>query len=355
MLQHFDAAEYLVWIDADAIITNLDFDVSGIFNDKDIYMSKDINGWNAGVFAVKTSDIGRSFLERVMDLYPQYRNAGFREQSCMAHLMDCVQPYKDSVCCIPARTWNSYDPIYGKTPRDNIFQSGDFILHLPAASKDYRVRRFTEIISKLYTTESIRGAILFVTRLSRPNTDIARIYPSISDNFTDYHWLVYVDHTKTMTPTALNDIVKTDNNVIVNHDLAKNTKFFVEAIYSAFTSDYAKRSKWLYVLDDDNIVHPDLKKVIEEAPAADLIISDLDDRRPNTSIARPRNLSANHCVGSVDFASCLFSTAYPVLDFDIMRTADISCDGALVKFYLENKAAIYYSNRIAGYYNKLRS
>ena len=53
LLAHFDNYDMVVWMDADAIIANYDFDISTIFNDKDIYMSKDINGWNNGVFALK--------------------------------------------------------------------------------------------------------------------------------------------------------------------------------------------------------------------------------------------------------------------------------------------------------------
>ena len=152
MLQHFDAAEYLVWLDADAIIANLDFDVASIFNDKDIYMSKDNNGWNAGVFAVRTSHRSRAFLNRVLELYPQYRKAPFREQSAIAYLLD--HDYRDAVLeVVPTTTWNSYDNVYhgGQT---NIYKDGDFILHLPAENQlpktypPYREKRFFEINSK---------------------------------------------------------------------------------------------------------------------------------------------------------------------------------------------------------------
>lgn len=148
MLSHFDDFDYVVWMDADATIVNMDFDIAELFGDKIIYMSKDINGWNNGVFAVKTGDIARNFLEDVNRLYPEFKHAKFIEQTCMGHLMDTK--YKEYVCQVPAKKWNCYDNVY-KHYIDNEFCNGDFILHLPGegglpkTNPPYRIKRFTEI------------------------------------------------------------------------------------------------------------------------------------------------------------------------------------------------------------------
>lgn len=148
MLSHFDGFDYVMWMDADSIISNMDFNVSELFNDKVIYMSKDINGYNAGIFAVKVCNVGKSFLEEVDSSYTVFKNIRFKEQACMSRLMDTK--YKQYVCQVPAKKWNCYDDVYMRKI-DNIFEDGDFILHLPAENQlpktnpPYRVKRFTEI------------------------------------------------------------------------------------------------------------------------------------------------------------------------------------------------------------------
>lgn len=148
MLSHFNDFDYIMWMDADAIISNMDFDVSELFGEKVIYMSKDVNGYNAGVFAIKVCDIGKNFLNEVDCLYYAFRRSVFREQSCMSYLMDTK--YREYVCQVPIKKWNCYDNIYPHFI-DNIFEKGDFILHIPAkklhpkTNPPYRVKRFTEI------------------------------------------------------------------------------------------------------------------------------------------------------------------------------------------------------------------
>lgn len=151
MLSHFDGFDYIMWMDADSIIANMNFNVSELFNDKIIYMSKDVHGYNAGIFAVKVCDIGKNFLKDVDSLYSVFRNKRFREQGCMSYLMDTE--YDKYVCQVPVKKWNCYDDVY-TCKIDNIFEDGDFILHLPAENQlprtnpPYRVKRFTEINRK---------------------------------------------------------------------------------------------------------------------------------------------------------------------------------------------------------------
>lgn len=154
VLQHFQDSDYIMWMDADAFIVNQDFDVGTLFGDKDIYMSKDCHGWNNGVFAVKTSNISREFLNDCINAYPQFRRARFKQQSCMGYFMDTK--YKQYVQQVPVRTWNSYDDIYGGPDNlDNPYHDGDFILHLPdqrtlnRIKPNYRTVRFGELLKRM--------------------------------------------------------------------------------------------------------------------------------------------------------------------------------------------------------------
>ena len=160
LLSHFNDAQILVWMDADAIIANYQFDIASVITDKDIYMSKDVNGWNAGVFAVRTSDISKRFLQSVITGYQQFKYARFKQQSCMGYLEDTS--FAQYVCQVPAKIWNCYDPIYPQEI-DNPFKAGDFILHLPNQKylnkihPDYRKHRFQSILNGQPVTVLHRG------------------------------------------------------------------------------------------------------------------------------------------------------------------------------------------------------
>ena len=150
LLDHFNDAQVLFWCDADAIIANYNFDVASIFTDKDIYMSKDVNGWNAGVFAVRTSQISKQFLIRTIQGYDDFKNTLYKQQACMGYLLDTS--FAQNVCQVPIKLWNCYDPVY-RHEIDNPFSPGDFILHLPAEKAlnrlhpDYRKWRFQTILN----------------------------------------------------------------------------------------------------------------------------------------------------------------------------------------------------------------
>lgn len=151
VLKIIKSYDYVFWVDADAIISNLNFNVSTLFDDRDIYISKDINGYNFGIFAVKNSKAGIEFLMHIDASYIKFRKAKFKEQSAASHFIEAkfLQQTKE----IPAKKWNCYDDVYSQKI-DNIWEKGDFILHLPAENllpktvPPYRVKRFTEILDE---------------------------------------------------------------------------------------------------------------------------------------------------------------------------------------------------------------
>lgn len=151
MLEHFDGFDYVVWMDADACIANMDFDIKTIFSgesSKSIYISRDCYILNSGVFAVKTNEVSRKFLEDINGGYDKYKDSGFKENTCIDILLN--GKYKEHVFLVPIKKWNSYENVYNHSI-NNEYSSGDFVLHLPdedslpKTNPPYRVKRFTEI------------------------------------------------------------------------------------------------------------------------------------------------------------------------------------------------------------------
>ena len=132
--------DWVVWMDADAMPTNLEFDLEKYLSGvkEPLVMAKDINGYNAGVFAVarRARDWMLKIAERRNLRVYQRR---FREQQAM----------EDSIwageirCHVPPLEigWNDYIPsLYNRTLDRNVYERGrSWVLHLPAANDGRRL------------------------------------------------------------------------------------------------------------------------------------------------------------------------------------------------------------------------
>ena len=204
---------------------------------------------------------------------------------------------------------------------------------------------------------SSMNTIAIVTRLSRTDTDVEAIYHSIAENFYSFKWLVYVEHGHTTVPEVLATIAQVDPRVIINNELTRDGAkdvYFTAAVRHAFNTEVARESRWLYVLDDDNIVHSNLRGIVDAAPEVDLVVSDLNDRRGVHCIDKPRNLTANNCIGRTDYASVLCSPKFFHDHIHDINTQTKASDGELVQSYLRHGARVWYSERVGGYYNHLQ-
>ena len=131
MLQQYD---WVVWMDADAMPVNMDFDLAGYLGavNEPVVMGKDINGYNAGVFAVNWKT--REWLLDMDCRRSQYTRR-FREQQCMSDSFD----RGEMQCHVPSLEigWNDFLPsLYKRRPDQidrNVYRKGvSWVLHLPA-------------------------------------------------------------------------------------------------------------------------------------------------------------------------------------------------------------------------------
>lgn len=132
--------DWVVWMDADAMTTRLDFDLAEYLSDVEepLAMGKDINGYNAGVFAVERRARGW-MLEIAERRNLRVYQRRFREQQAM----------EDSIwageikCHVPPLEigWNDYIPsLYNRTLDRNVYERGrSWVLHLPAVKDGRRL------------------------------------------------------------------------------------------------------------------------------------------------------------------------------------------------------------------------
>lgn len=126
----------IIYIDADALVTSLDFDIEAAFGDARpqglFKVTEDEDGVNSGVVLLQDGPLVRRLLDLIWMFDADIHN-GTWEQYALKTLMDQSQAVRRHVTIEPdPRRFNSF-PIerrrFHRTPEPNIWHPGDFICH----------------------------------------------------------------------------------------------------------------------------------------------------------------------------------------------------------------------------------
>jgi hypothetical protein len=157
IMNEVDYGEVALVLDADTYITNHLIEVeSFVDNDHDLYLTKDINGINSGVFIVKMTAWMQNFLNYI---YNSIQSGNFDcEQNAIEQYINVFGLERIKIVEHPAFNSypiNFYAPSYGKigyqegdyvekpTRKQGAWQLGDFILHAPGLTIEKRIEIFT--------------------------------------------------------------------------------------------------------------------------------------------------------------------------------------------------------------------
>ncbi len=143
--------DYIVWIDSDAIFTNLEKqfeDYINLYPNKSLFVCNDIGGWqlNTGVMVLKNTNWMRNVLNLLwqMDHIPHSKAA---EQSSLIQLLEMNDP--DFV------NWHVFDQKdFNCHPKSH--SQGDFILHMMGLSGEERLETFKRWNNKLGINDKIK-------------------------------------------------------------------------------------------------------------------------------------------------------------------------------------------------------
>ncbi len=161
--QEFERHEtrFCLWIDSDALIYNRDFDIRSLIKPgKDLYLSNDCHGLNAGVMLWKNTRPNKRLLDRIWKS-TRYLNHPWWEQKALSELVASdFQGIQDRLETIPQKLFNAYDyALYQKDHSPGQLDENSFILHFPGLSHEVRKREMEKYLHEAWSPTPARLAI----------------------------------------------------------------------------------------------------------------------------------------------------------------------------------------------------
>jgi hypothetical protein len=141
--------KYFMWIDADALIYNMNFNLESILStNKNFYVSKDLNNFNLGVFIIKNNEFSLNLLKKIYSM-TEYDHHIWWEQAAFIDLFEKNYNFiQDNVEIVEQCILNAYDYRYYGSNENNIghYNKDSFVIHFPALSYDLRFSLINKLL-----------------------------------------------------------------------------------------------------------------------------------------------------------------------------------------------------------------
>lgn len=147
--------DWLVYLDADILITNLTKKLEDIIDDNyNFIWSRDCHAENSGVIFIKgKNEWSERFLDDVWNIdqnHPEYNPVchfgNTQAEQTALKVSSRKSEFSGQIKTVSQKQFNCYlYNLYARSSEtEGNWEKGDFILHLPACSKDQRIDIFTE-------------------------------------------------------------------------------------------------------------------------------------------------------------------------------------------------------------------
>lgn len=146
-------ADVFMWIDADAVILNLDFDPLTFLDEShDIYMVRDFNNLNSGVMMLKNNEYVKNFLKTLWNKTEYIDSASWENEAIIQMYKANELDLQNHIFELPAKIFNAYEhERYGVTVPENEVCDETFIFHTPALGVNEReelIKKYANKYSK---------------------------------------------------------------------------------------------------------------------------------------------------------------------------------------------------------------
>jgi len=150
--------EWIWWTGSDAMITNHTIKIEDkIMPEYDLILATDCNEINNDSFLIKNSDWGRAYMQRIIDVMPNYVNHYFYEQQAMIDSIP-LEENKGKIKIVAQRYLNAYQNSlyphqskYDLLGNDGTWQHGDWLVHWPGTSLQKRLE-----LAKIYLERVVK-------------------------------------------------------------------------------------------------------------------------------------------------------------------------------------------------------
>ena len=155
LFEKYPDIQWCLFTECDATITNLTIPIEDkIDNNYHFIVPVDRLNINSGNFLARNTEVGRAYLQMIIDLEETYKNVEWAEQQV---IIDTLDDCKDFVKVVPQRYMNSYvqEPYdYCDITKDIMgnsgeWQSGDWIVHWPGLHKPLRLAQAERMLTQL--------------------------------------------------------------------------------------------------------------------------------------------------------------------------------------------------------------
>lgn len=149
MLNAWNDADWIWWLDADACVTDTSRNLQSIISPNSEYsiiVTCDRNGISCGSMLIRTTDEIKRLFEEILKRRAEFDwPNGLWEQNA---LMWMLWKMKDRVCILPQETMNSYAE-FECVEGSRAWQPGDFVLHCAGLRNEKRIELLTAAVGSI--------------------------------------------------------------------------------------------------------------------------------------------------------------------------------------------------------------
>lgn len=189
---------------------------------------------------------------------------------------------------------------------------------------------------------------VFLTRCTRPE-NITKVEESVASVFKNTEHTY--KHIVIMSSEDSNSLFERNCNVsfmIFNNSYEDKKNYFMKSMDACIAE--IEDNAYIYVLDDDNILHFKFLDVCSEINDEDAVVFQVEGKRTWGK----SNLTPDTAVGNIDWANFI-TKAKVMKELKVYNEEDVSshCDGVFFRKLLMNGYKIKYTPKTLAYYNRL--
>ena len=173
LIRHLPNFDYVIWVDNDAVIANASVAVESLLakaepHKSDLYITKDFNGYNFGVFIMRNSPFSFDLLQSILSVEPlRSTRHWFQEQEALITCLDRMDSasFEKHVHVLEQRDMNAYPSTAVGVSAEAQYKLGDFIVHFAGCTSQTRRDCHKEwdahILNAKQTKSIPPGALIF--------------------------------------------------------------------------------------------------------------------------------------------------------------------------------------------------